>query len=286
MQKVSHNLTVKELVVGQPDSDQYRRSEYTDLKQQSLASLLDLHIKICQKIFMKNHSRVYVAHPTYLYFELHSGYGYDPETGHPGSPIVFLQAANALSLDYHAYFCERDDETRHTLEAHIAKYNQRSHGATIDFWGDHNALLTTFPQEPQRNRYGVVYADPSNAVIPLELLQTFNKAYPKVDIALNLACTSHKRASRATGAPHLSEELKAIGKKYWIVSEGVGNFQWSILFGTNWDRYPDFTSRDKQGLYFRKWYRSTSKQGKLILDKLSKTKKELDEDHGEQLTLF
>lgn len=239
------------------ERSQYKSSSYTATKQTNLARLLETHFRIVQGILKKNVRAV----QKYLYYDLTAGCGRNKETNEAGSPVIFLETAKEFSLKYDARFFEIHDETRQDLITNLKPYHEQGH--TFNVGIDHHDLA--LPKNPMTRQYGLVYVDPSNAQIPLDLLKEFNRVYDHIDIVINLACTSQKRASRSKHTETLEEILNQIGKREWIISKPVTAFQWSMMLGTNWTAYPKFE---------RWFYKRSSSEGQYILELLSSTEKE------------
>ncbi len=223
------------------ESERYKTSYATIRKQQSLRHALDLHMNLVVHIesFKKN--------SPYLYFDLHAGPGKSPD-GYEGSPLIFTHLANKYSqahshFQYYAYLYEADPANYMQLKENLGDVSN------IEVGHDHRfelpQRLKQFQGSKTKYRYGVIYADPSNASLPWDILGQMNELFPRVDIMINMACTSHKRTIATADYDTLAELLPKV-KKHWIVREPIGKHQWSILVGTNWVDYPSW---GKKGFY-------------------------------------
>lgn len=244
------------------DSSEYRSSSYTRVKQAHFSAFLDMQMDLVEATIARNHW----ASDTFLYIDLHSGYGRDLETGEDGSPLIFLKKAAARSLKYEAIFYERDKAACDALKEAITPY---PNCAAYNI--DHNELINKMKPFPKQ--YGLIYADPSDADIPADLLRVFNNKCPYVDILINVACTSIKRMIKSSSTQkrveRLNESLDRIGKKAWLVRNSYYAHQWTMLVGSNWGGYPDYK---RYG-----FYQTTSAKGGNILVKLIYTQEEIDE---------
>lgn len=260
------------------DSASYHRSGYTPEKQRGLSALLGLQLRLVDLIARKHERRL-----PYLYYDLHAGRGVDPVTLGAGSPLVFLQIVAQFSRPIEAYFYERDPETFRELEKNVnpSARGWRYKGIKL-VNADHNQLIPELEaMQFQPHRHGLVYADPSNGELPVELLQLFNVKYPKVDIAFNIESTTVKRVSRAFNRPGLLQQMQQIGKAYWLVRQpcGMNGRNWTIIFGTNWAKFPDY----KRVGFFR----VDTPEGHQIMDKLNLTEAERRQrGTSQQLTMF
>ena len=230
------------------ESERYKTSYATLRKQQSFTHALDLHMNLVVHIPAFKDSSSYQP---YLYFDLHSGPGRSPE-GDEGSPLIFQNLANKYTqayphFNYHARFYEAEPHNYIQL-----KKNLNDSPSIEIIRNDHRTELPKLLERYQKSKtknygYGVVYADPSNANLPWELLQEMKRLFPRVDIMINIACASYKRNISSDDYYTLAERLPKV-KKYWIIRKPVGKHQWSILVGTNWDSYPDWKKKE-----FYKW---------------------------------
>lgn len=239
----------------------FRTSEHTPSKQKSLKAALELHIKLFETIKASDLQRFPYHHwEPYCYIDLNAGRGQD-EKGNDGSPLIFLELAKAYGLNYHAYLYEQDAIDALSLNQHIA--NRGFLKAEVRCQ-DHHALLTETVTKGLW-QYGIVYADPSNAAPSWEVLESIKLQSPRMDILVNLACASYKRKVKLPDYVHLHEHLFAL-KKLWFVREPIGKHQWSILFGTDWVRYPE----DQKNNY----HSIESERGRELLDQIVYTHSE------------
>ncbi len=247
-------------------SAQYKSSEYTPIKQQSLFNALNQQINLVVHITDK-WDRV----RPYLYFDLNAGPGITPDN-HPGSPTIFRRVANAYAQNWPKFRFEA-----RLYEADLQTYSKLVQNIGTDsrftvIPDSHNALVAELdkraelPENERKWVYGAIYADPSNADLPWALLAQANRIYPRVDVMINIACASYKRTIATAGYQTLAERLPHI-KKQWLVRKPYGKHQWSILIGTNWPDYPAWEKKD-----FYRW--NDNNIGQEIFDKLVLTPKQ------------
>lgn len=214
-------------------SADYRNSIYTPLKQERLRYLIDLNLKIVRGVLKKHPWAI----QNYLYIDLHSGPGKDPE-GEAGSPLIMLQVARELSMPCQAWLYEQDPDNAATLESLVSPY--RNPITSIDVRAcDHKTLEARLPGIAQKGQYGIVYADPSNATLPVHLLECVAAAYPRLDIVINLACASYKRTCKYDSYESLIHVLRKFNKELWFVTSPLHKHQWTVMLGTNWNEYPE-----------------------------------------------
>ena len=149
----------------------------------------------------------------------------------------------------------------------------KNYNAMIAF-GDNKEILANYINNPPlKKQFGMLYAD-NNGCPDYELIKNITniKQYGKLDILINCPAASHKRSLKIwhqSNKINLSEALIKINKKYWIIREPYGKFQWTFLIGTNWQSFPKFGHLN--------FYSSTTNKGRDILKRLTYTAKELSE---------
>ena len=245
---------------------------HTPLKQDHFAKTIRMHLGIVRGILQRAKEQHWknVDTDCYYYFDINAGPGHDP-TGLKGSPLIFLEEAQAKNLPYHGVFIEKESESYAILRSKIHDPNVQI------LCGDHRKLLPNY-FIPDCERYGVIYVDPSGNIPPFDLLAQMSRwpTYSKLDVLINVACATIKRVricERTIESRNLKELMATIQKKYWIVRKPVGNHEFSFLIGTNWK---DFPAYEKEG-----FYNSQSPLGQQILDRLTYTTEELAEHTGQ-----
>lgn len=211
----------------------YQYSSATPKKQRDFEAAIELHTAVTRAILDKYRKKGKNVLP-YLYLDLFSGPGVDPE-GERGSPLVFLDTAASRQMPFRAEFYEIDSSNASTLVEEIKRRDASEH---VKVFNAHHDLVLNKHFKPLQYQYGAVYVDPSNASIPFEVLDHLISIYPRLDFIINLACASYKRGVGHPDYEPLDEVLPKM-KRYWKIREPIGKHQWSIMIGTNWDSYPD-----------------------------------------------
>ncbi|MGJ3239424.1 MAG: hypothetical protein ACFE0Q_12010 [Anaerolineae bacterium] len=221
------------------DSTTYKTSDSTPFKQDSLRSILSLHMSIVKAIWRKHGSD-----KLYRYFDLHGGYGVD-ENGNAGSPLIFHEVATGLEVPYRATIFEKDQDAFNSLKQNVDALNNSNFELINQ---DHNIYVEKnfedlkIPEKIRKYQYGVVYSDPSNADPSFDVLRTITTAYPRVDIVINLAAASYKRSKNLDRYENLKDALFAI-KKTWIIRKPKDKHQWTMMLGSNWKEFPQWQKR-------------------------------------------
>jgi len=257
------------------DSARFRCGPDTPHKQKSFRQALGQRVGIASRIRHRGWST-----GPFLYVDMNAGPGVCPYDRCPhdvdepcsdlhGSPRVALRLLDdTLPGDYRAVLFEADPETRAQLAAAV-------NGWPLDrvLLGESGRFIQ--PEGITAKSYGVVYVDPSNADLPVDVLQEYAAAFPKVDILINLACTSHKRLKDSDDYERLNDTLARIGKTRWAIREPLDRRQWAMLLGANWQpAHPP--SGD--------WRYLDTEQGRQWFERIVYTREELEE--GAQRDLF
>lgn len=225
-------------------SARYKSSPYTPIKQQALEAALRHQINLVVHITKKFNN---YRHP-YLYFDLNAGPGITEER-QLGSPLIFKRIAEEYLREWRNFrfegmLYEADRQTYLKLKSEL-----KDDPRFIIEQSDHKSLndwliqRRTIPFNQRKWVFGAVYADPSNATLPWELLEEMNDVYPRVDVMINIACASYKRTISMAGYQTLADRLPKI-KDHWIVRRPFGKHQWSILIGSNWPDYPAWNEKE------------------------------------------
>jgi len=245
---------------GIDSSTKYKSSDYTPRKQQSLLNALEQQINLVVHITEK-----WTGVKPYLYFDLNAGPGITQDN-QPGSPIIFQRVANEYAQKWQKFrfegtLYEADLQTYSELLKNIgtdARFNV-SHASHIAL-AEELDKRAKLPEKERKWVYGTIYADPSNADLPWDILERANEVYPRIDVMINIACASYKRTIASVGYKTLAERLPRI-KDHWLVRKPYGRFQWSILIGTNWTQYPAWEKK-----FFYPW--NDNGIGSAIFEKL------------------
>lgn len=222
------------------DSEKYKISNATLNKQTSLEALLRVQVQIIQKIISRKKHADWI-NKTYLYIDLNGGAGKD-KNGVMGSPLIFNKILKEYHVTWEGIVYELDYDTYYSLCSSVVSYPLDIRNA------DHYELLSDKRFDSyDSSEYGLIYSDPSNADVPLEILKHMNQVRPRLDIAINIAAASYKRVRLLKNLGRLTSVLGGI-KKHWLIRKPIKNFQWTILFGTNWADFPALSNSDFESI--------------------------------------
>lgn len=171
----------------------------------------------------------------YLYVDLYSACGrYDGCDA--GSPLIFIEEAERIGIDYSAIFVDCSKNNLETLETFVpAKAKEK-----VSYYvGDckKGAIENLLGEESKENFLGLIYADPNGNPPFASLASVYRlRQYRAVDLLINCPATAIKR----DGKSKLSNELEEIKKERWIMRPPLksSKWQWSFLIGTNWEKMP------------------------------------------------
>lgn len=174
--------------------------------------------------------------------------------------MIFIQEAEAAGIPFKAVLIEINPSSCQSLKDNI----QDRPGLDI-VCGDHNDIFPQYFTTSTKWHVGLIYMD-MNGIPSFDILTKAScvPCFQRTDILINCPATALKRNN---GNIRLSEALSQIKKRYWIVRNPHGPWQWSMLIGSNWDSFPTW---EKKG-----FYRVESAMGQKVLDVLSKTHTEL-----------
>lgn len=247
-------------------SDRWISAE-TEPKEGHFRGLMHWHAQMCRGILARWSSQ------PYLYVDLHAGPGILEFNGRTfaGSPLIaqdVLSRAGFPSLSLHY-------EQSPTVAARLAEALWTP-TSLLDTPSMDTTPVTAEPCEQgfarwldtngrQPDRYGLVYADPIGKEIPHALLNHAAKMLPRVDLLSYVSATGYKRR----GTRRFADDVAAVAKRYVLVREPLGAWQWTFVLWTNWEKFPEWR---RIGLH-----RIESERGRQILDKLNLTDRELRE---------
>lgn len=252
------------------DSTTYRESDSTKKKQSRFQYTLGVNSAIAARIIAKGPW----WERSYMFVDLTAGPGRSSD-GEPGSPLIFLTMMRNRQQQYEAHFYERDADTMAALRANVAQFERCNVvcGTTECHPEDHAEIVNAWPGN--KNQYGMVYCDTSNAQIPVDVLKHLSIRYPKMDIVINIAFASYKRRCNLGHYVMPEDAIAQIGKKKWLTTPPEAKHQWTVLIGTNWDNYKEHKAAADE-----RFYDIASPEGKEIASEIFFTK------HQRQQTLF
>lgn len=245
------------------------RGDATPYKEQGFARLLREDLAVFRH---GRHGRT-----TYAHFDLTAGDGMNGEV--LGSPLVFLNVVGASGVGaWRAWFVEKDFPAAQRLGAR----NELSDPRCRVECADNRNFIPRIPGlleaigEPSTYAIGSVIADPNgHKDMPLAEMQWLASKCPRLDLILNWNSAAVKRwfgyGQKAAANPHVSrlvrlnDSIARLGKRFWLIREPRDFWQWTILFGTNYER------RQYERLGF---YDIRTQHGISLLDRLSHSDKE------------
>lgn len=235
------------------------QSDETPIKQNTLRHLLRTQFAICKSVMA---SRKDWVEPVFYWWDLTAGNGHDAN-GQPGSAVIFLEEAKMADIRFKAVMIDQDPENCAALERKIGSVPN----ITIRC-GDHNVIFPQYFGRSNKAQLGFIYVDP-NGIPPFDLLKRASRVqrFKKTDILINGAMTALKRCSNKA---RLSDEIQEIDKRQWVIRTPHGQWQWSFLVGSNWMNFPEWKRAG--------FYEISGSMGGGIIERLSKTAKELKEN--------
>jgi three-Cys-motif partner protein len=240
-------------------------SSATPIKQEGLAHFLNYHMDLTKAVLTK-HS----YYPdTYVYIDTNAGYGYND--GAIGSPLIFLEKARAKNMKHEAHFIELNSEYTDILQNKLSEIDETGFVHN----GDHAEILPKLCKGLRKDTFGLIYHDP-NGVPSFSMLSNdvFKSNTRKLDLLIRVSATGIKRKRTANPGNNnktLADCIKSIPKSTWLIYQVKDKdpWQWTFLFGTNYAKLSAYQSAG--------FYRLDSDEGQEMLQKLSLTKKELDD---------
>lgn len=248
----------------------------TERKQEDYEYIQRVHLRVVSQVQQKHDW----AHPGYHLLDFTAGPGM--MNGVKGGPLRFVEMARELHPDWRAWFYEQDAESAACLDAHLARYGSEPFERVRVLAADHNEAVPV-AEDYLRNlkgaAMGLIYVDTNGTVLPDETVATLarlTKTLRRMDILIYVAATTYKRCRGAFGdsRPGLLDHLAAIGKPHWFVREPHHRHQWSFIFGTRYELYPEMKNI--------RLYSTASEKGASILGRLTRTVSELGEDGSDE----
>lgn len=242
----------------------------TEGKLRTFRIFMHVHMGIVKKIF----NRYTYLRKEYLYFDLNAGPGKYPYNGilHTGSPLIALQTADDIGINYNAVLIDNDKKSYNLLN----EYLQRCGYANDNVYaclGDQVNVMQEIANLGRQQYYGLVYMDPpgNEPCWNLSIALSRQKCYKKIDFLYYLSANNLKRIQTVRDVKKLHERIAEISKKYWLIRKPVGAFQWTFLFGCNWGENGkgSYPSLIKHG-----FVRLESDEGQDVLKRLSLTREE------------
>lgn len=252
-------------------------SAETEPKEYDFRGILNMHVPVCKGIINRNGW----AHSSYLYVDLYAGPGHLSfgARSFDGSPLIARDVLTRHGLTYHAVHFEQDAETAGRLAealwvpASLLDVPDPDNSPVIT-----SSCQTGFPawleaSGAQRNRFGLIYADPIHDEIPVALFNAAAARLPRADLLSYVSATQYKRRGRV----RLAEHVRAVGKKHALIRAPRGAWQFTFILWSDWGGLPEWNQRG--------FYRLDSERGQQILDQLNLTAREWKEKANTPLPL-
>lgn len=220
------------------------QGKWTDTKQEHLANILDMHMRLSGKVISKNP----YFRRRYHYLDATSGDG-------TGSVAVFERLRQKFGLECHADFIELEETHFKNLEQNVQF--GRCH------LGDCKDVIPRLIESTDAYQIGLIYFDhntPSEIRESLITMQYLNERRPRMELLVYIPMALWKRAYHLWHL-RLSDLFDEIGKKYWLIREPLGKHQWTFLLGSNSDLFKDYRKIS--------FYRLESKLGQEIFEELN-----------------
>lgn len=237
-------------------------SECTGTKQEHFGKLVAMHTTLVSGRWPDE---------KYVYVDLNAGSG--SYNGVNGSPLIFLDAASKCKRGYfEAHLIEKDKSNAEKLQELIQPYITDNIKAHV-YNQDNKDFLKTAKQKNIKAKFGLIYTDPNNTDIPVDVLAKIctSTQFKSVEILVYVSATSLKRvrtSSLVKKQPYLKDIITPINKKYWQARTPQGRHQWTFLLGTNWQGFPVLQN---QGFVKMNTY-----MGNRLFGHLNLTKKEFE----------
>lgn len=266
-------------------------SDNTKIKQDHLQRILHTLSPIWRSL-ITNPAHTGWIHPRPHGIDLNAGPGWyhHPEDlfGYPGSPLLLLGAARHAPVPLDSHVMDNQPQVLMTLQKHLIERAgmQQADGKPLSHLqsGDGNLTMHLYCGDTEQiSRYsvipalaaeqayrrrklcGVIYSDVNGNRPPFALLALYAATFPRLDILIHLSATGIKRIKKPH-EPFLDEALGLIDKRYWLIREPYGAWQWSFAIGTNWQAFPVLNHLG--------FYPLTSVPGRAIMQRLSYPKKD------------
>lgn len=205
----------------------------TEFKERGLQAAFKINLNVFNGLNEK-----YGCPWTYFHFDLNCGSGINEEIGCIGSPLAFLRATKETGCQkYFAGFCDTNQQALSKLIKQDEITNDQN---CFLFHGDNASLISAIPEiirkydHPQK-AMGMVLSDPNGASIPIDELAWMSNECPRIDLVLNWNSTQFKRNRGAFGddRPTLSDAINKMNKRFWLIRQPMGRWQWTLLIGRN-----------------------------------------------------
>ena len=207
----------------------------------------------------------------YYFVDTNSGTGRNDEWDCSGSPIVFLDVIKKSGLSYRAFFIDKDEGSLCLLEKRIGNNSNCYY-----IHGDNAVVLSKVLNDIPHGSLGIIYHDP-NKCPDYDLFKHADNHCnaQRLDLLIRCNSTGIKRArSKNNGIPDLADYTKLKKPNGWMIQEPQSKFQWTFLFGSNWENINPWKIHEFHDL--------NSPKGQAIFNKTNYTKAKLKEIEEEK----
>jgi three-Cys-motif partner protein len=204
-----------------------------------------------------------------------------------GTPLNVLRRLAQSQLDWRAAFIEQDPEKaehlRHWLDEEASSLNVQPSRYTM-LTGRHERVLIPWVRKavPANVAMGLLIHDPNGAP-KLSFLEqlTHDRQLRRFDVAVYVQATSLKRTLKLPKEAYnteawrpLDEALRRV-KANWVVRKPRGSNQYALCIGSNGPLGADWRRME--------FWASDSDRGRVILEQLTFTRRELEHLHLQPL---
>jgi len=208
---------------------------------------------------------------SHIYLDMTCGSGIVPKSnGKYGSPLIALDCIRRFGMNFNEVrFIDKNP-------GNIANLTKILGPNKYGICADNNDAIVSILEKYNHNHRlqylkGIIYFD-YNGIPDFDLISEIAELCPTLDILIYLPATAIKRRNGAFPEYEktLVEYVSKINKENWIVKLNdcpdnmVKKWQWSFLFGSNYQGIKDYKSKG--------WYLINTEQGKIIIDKLNNKK--------------
>jgi three-Cys-motif partner protein len=207
-----------------PTIDGVGQGRFTEIKQELFRKICNYNLIVAKATANKSQEW---ASPILQYIDATAGHGKEDTYGN-GSPLIFLEIAKELELNYAAIFIEKDLGVFMQLVNNVP--SDKRHTLYI---GSYQKILPSLALP--KKRFGMLYIDPNGTGVTdfdTSAVRQFAEKYPFIDILLRISANNMKRNFH--GDRRISDIASEIGKATWLMTDPEPNDkdQWIFLLGT------------------------------------------------------